>query len=86
MAFSDRLEKLRQEKNRLIENRLLEVARLAQKTDTLALDNDLILGALLYTKEAQEKQNIEVLEDLKNRAMKFPSRKKSLSKKNKTAK
>ena len=81
MDFSSKLAKLQIEKQKLIEKRLFEIAKLGEKADVLSLDNDLILGALLLAKEAYEKTVTKTLEDLKTRAKKIPSRKKSLLKK-----
>ncbi len=84
MSFTEKLEKLKVEKQKLIESRLLEIAKLAEKAGVLGIENNLIFAALLLVKEAHEGKSSEVLEDLKTRAKNLPSsRKKSDSKSSK---
>lgn len=81
MSFITKLEKLKIEKKKLIEKRLLEIAKLAEKAGILGLENNLILGALLFAKQAHVTKDSKLLEDLKMRAKQIPSRKKSALKK-----
>ena len=83
MSFITKLENLKIEKKKLIEKRLLEIAKLAEKAGILGLDNNVILGGLLYAKDAYEKQNPEILDHLEVMVNKLPSRKKSALKKSK---
>jgi translation elongation factor EF-Tu-like GTPase len=85
MSFTDKLVKLEQEKQQLVEKRLLEIAKFADRAGVIGLDNNLIVGAYLYALEAYQNNNQSILEDLHARAKIFPSRRKSISQKNKTA-
>jgi hypothetical protein len=83
MSFITKLEKLKIEKKKLIEKRLLEIAKLAEKAGVLELENNLILGALLFAKQVHVSKDSKLLEDLKMRAKQIPSRKNSALKKSK---
>ena len=80
MSFTDKLIRLEQEKQQLVEKRLFEIAKLADKTGIIGLDNNIIVGAYLYALEAYQTKNHNILDDLVRRAKIFPSRRKSSTK------
>jgi len=83
MSFADKLKKIEEEKQHLVEKRLLEIAKLADRSGVLSLDNNLLVGAFLYALEASQSKNEKILEDLISRAKKMPSRTKSAFRKDK---
>jgi hypothetical protein len=76
MSFASKLEKLEQEKQQLVQKRLSAIANLAQKAEIIGLEDDVILGALLYAKQLQETKNTAKIEELRGLVVnKFPRRK-----------
>ncbi len=76
MSFASKLEKLEQEKQQLVQKRLSAIANLAQKAEIIGLEDDIILGALLYAKQLQDAKNITKIEELRGLVVnKFPRRK-----------
>lgn len=52
--FAAKLEALEQEKQLLIAKRKEEIAAIIEKTNCISVENDLLIGALLFVKEALE--------------------------------
>lgn len=69
------LEKLQQQRDRLIKQRKNEIFRLIEKTNTVGIDNEYIIGALSLAKDAVENKNEETLNLLKEKAKPFRTRK-----------
>jgi conjugative transfer protein TraD len=65
MSYEQKLKELEQQKKRLVEKRLQEIASLVEKTGTLKLDNDIIMGALFSAKKAFENEDNSKLEELR---------------------
>ena len=78
MLFTEKLRKIEEEKQQLVKKRLFEIAKLADRTKVIGLDNNILAGAFLYALEAAESQNEEILKDLISRAKKMPSRSQNL--------
>lgn len=65
MTFASKLEKLEEEKSKLVEKRLYTITKLVERAEVLAIEDELILGALLYLKQLHD-------EDKNNRNNKGP--------------
>ena len=80
--FSDKLLKLEQEKAVLIDKRRQEIVALIEKVGYLGLEDDMLVGMILFLKESSEKQPSElapaaktVLEQIKAKGTHFFRRK-----------
>ena len=84
MSFKEKLKKIEKEKLQLVEKRLFEIAKLADRTKVLGLDNNILAGTFLYALEASQAEDKKTLDDLISRAKKMPSRATNLRTKTKS--
>lgn len=78
LDFLDKLQKLEQEKQILIEKRKEEIFNLIERTGMIAVDNDILVGAFLTIKAAldsKDEKDKKMLEDYKEKSSKFFRRK-----------
>ena len=76
MSYTEKLQKLEEEKNKLIEKRQQEILKIITNTGAIDIDNKILTGLLLFLKNPTNKNHsfLKEISNLSNSKTKIPSR------------